>query len=248
MPVKMEPHTVSQYAYESKPEIPPRTVRNHGPLDVNCRTIIVQFQFPNEPILERKGSSSAPIDRFISYLKDIKMISKGVPLEREVDFRIDLLPDTQPISISPYKMAPAELKELKEQLKDLLDKGFIRPSISPLVLQYCSCERETGRPRVYVDVTKSVWGDPTSIVPLASVAVKGSLTYEDVPIEILDHQNLTKTEQQKIDKPRRAPWAVKGTTTHHPHRGSHPAKCGGPRRPPQVMVPLTSVGWFANLT
>ncbi|KAH0657850.1 hypothetical protein KY289_026598 [Solanum tuberosum] len=49
----------------------------------------------------------------------------------EIDFGIDLLPDTQPISIPPYRMAPAELKKLKEQLKDLLDKGFIRPSISP---------------------------------------------------------------------------------------------------------------------
>ena len=54
-----------------------------------------------------------------------------VPTEREIDFGIDLLPDTQPISIPPYKMAPAELKKLKEQLKVLLDKGFIIPSISP---------------------------------------------------------------------------------------------------------------------
>ena len=46
----------------------------------------------------------------------------GIPPEREIEFGIDLLPDTQPISISPYRMAPAELKELKEQLKDLLDK------------------------------------------------------------------------------------------------------------------------------
>nr|XP_016455770.1 PREDICTED: uncharacterized protein LOC107779799 [Nicotiana tabacum] len=55
----------------------------------------------------------------------------GIPLEREIDFAINLLPDVQPISISPYRMAPAELRKLKEQLKDLLDKGFIRPSTSP---------------------------------------------------------------------------------------------------------------------
>ncbi|WMV50208.1 hypothetical protein MTR67_043593, partial [Solanum verrucosum] len=55
----------------------------------------------------------------------------GVPPEREIDLGIDLLPDTQPISIPPYCMTPAELKELKEQLKDLLEKGFIRPSHSP---------------------------------------------------------------------------------------------------------------------
>ncbi|KAH0743245.1 hypothetical protein KY290_031238 [Solanum tuberosum] len=42
-----------------------------------------------------------------------------------------MLKDTQPISIPPYRMAPTKLKELKEQFKDLLDKGFILPSISP---------------------------------------------------------------------------------------------------------------------
>ena len=53
-----------------------------------------------------------------------------IPPEREIDFCIEFLPDTNPISILPYRMAPAELKELKAQLKDLLDKGFIQPSIS----------------------------------------------------------------------------------------------------------------------
>ncbi|WMV07899.1 hypothetical protein MTR67_001284, partial [Solanum verrucosum] len=56
---------------------------------------------------------------------------RRVPPGTEIDFEIDLLPNTQPISIPPYRMAPAELKKLKEHLKDLLDKGFIRPSISP---------------------------------------------------------------------------------------------------------------------
>ena len=48
-----------------------------------------------------------------------------------MDFCIYLLPDTNPISIPPYRMAPEELKELNLQLKDLLDKGFNQPSISP---------------------------------------------------------------------------------------------------------------------
>lgn len=55
----------------------------------------------------------------------------GVPPEREINFGIYLLPDTQPISIRPYRMALVELKELKEQLRDLSERGFIRPSQSP---------------------------------------------------------------------------------------------------------------------
>ena len=55
----------------------------------------------------------------------------GLPLDREIEFCIDLVPGTAPISIPPYMMAPAEFKELKEQLQVLLDNGFIRPSISP---------------------------------------------------------------------------------------------------------------------
>ncbi|XP_070036104.1 uncharacterized protein [Nicotiana tomentosiformis] len=54
----------------------------------------------------------------------------GMPPDRDIDFCIDLAPGTQPISIPPYRMAPPELKELNEQLQDLLDQGFIRPSIS----------------------------------------------------------------------------------------------------------------------
>ena len=55
----------------------------------------------------------------------------GLPPTRELEFTIDLIPGTNPVSKAPYRMAPTELKELKEQLQGLLDKCFIRPSISP---------------------------------------------------------------------------------------------------------------------
>ena len=55
----------------------------------------------------------------------------GLPPEREVEFTIDLIPGTEPISIPPYRMAPGELRELKAQLEELLSKGYIKPSISP---------------------------------------------------------------------------------------------------------------------
>jgi hypothetical protein len=55
----------------------------------------------------------------------------GMPLDRDIEFAIKLQPGTTPISKRPYRMPPAELAELKKQLQELLDKGFIRPSTSP---------------------------------------------------------------------------------------------------------------------
>ena len=53
-----------------------------------------------------------------------------LPPNREYEFCIDLLPETTPIFIPSYRMASAELKELKKQLQDMVDKGFIQPSVS----------------------------------------------------------------------------------------------------------------------
>ena len=55
----------------------------------------------------------------------------GLPPEREVDLYVEILLRMTPISRAPYKMAPTELTELKVQLQELLDKGFIRPGVSP---------------------------------------------------------------------------------------------------------------------
>ncbi|XP_042426166.1 uncharacterized protein LOC122014037 [Zingiber officinale] len=55
----------------------------------------------------------------------------GLPPKRQVEFTIELIPGTAPVSKAPYRMAPKELEELKIQLQELLDRGFIRPSVSP---------------------------------------------------------------------------------------------------------------------
>ena len=53
-----------------------------------------------------------------------------MPPDRELEFGIDLLSESALIFIPPYRMAPTELKELKTQLQDLVDKSFIRPNVS----------------------------------------------------------------------------------------------------------------------
>ena len=90
---------------------------------------IYHLLWVNDSSLETQIIESVPV--VCEFPKVFWEDLSGVPPEREIDFWNDILPDTQPIPIPPCRMAPVELKELKEQLKDLLNKGFIRPSISP---------------------------------------------------------------------------------------------------------------------
>ena len=55
----------------------------------------------------------------------------GLPPQRVVDFGIELHPGASPISMTMHRMAPVELQELRVQLQELLDRGFIKPSTSP---------------------------------------------------------------------------------------------------------------------
>ena len=75
----------------------------------------------------------------------------GIPIDREIEFSIDLLLGTSPILKAPYRMAPIELKELKEELQELLDKGFIRPSASPWGAPILFVKKKVGTMRLCID-------------------------------------------------------------------------------------------------
>ncbi|XP_052180212.1 uncharacterized protein LOC127793503 [Diospyros lotus] len=74
-----------------------------------------------------------------------------LPPQREIEFAIEIVPGAGPISIPPYKMAPAELRELKTQLQELLDKGFIRPSMSPWGAPVLFVKKKDGSLRMCID-------------------------------------------------------------------------------------------------
>ncbi|XP_073272086.1 uncharacterized protein [Primulina huaijiensis] len=75
----------------------------------------------------------------------------GIVPDREVEFEINLVPGAAPISKAPYRMAPAELKELKEQLQELLDKKQIRPSVSPWGAPVLFVKKKDGSMRLCID-------------------------------------------------------------------------------------------------
>jgi hypothetical protein len=74
-----------------------------------------------------------------------------MPPDREVEFFIDLLPGTAPISKRPYMMSVEELKELKKQLTELQEAGYIRPSSSPWGAPVLFVKKKDGSQRMCVD-------------------------------------------------------------------------------------------------
>jgi hypothetical protein len=75
----------------------------------------------------------------------------GMPPEREVEFVIDLLPGTAPVSKRPYRMFVEELQELKNQLMELQEAGYIRPSSSPWGAPVLFVQKKDGSQRMCVD-------------------------------------------------------------------------------------------------
>ena len=75
----------------------------------------------------------------------------GLPIDRVIEFRIDIFPNTAPISKAPYQMAPMELQELKTQLQALLDKSFIRPGILPWGAPVLFLKKKDGNMGLFID-------------------------------------------------------------------------------------------------
>ena len=74
-----------------------------------------------------------------------------LPPKREIDFTIDLVLGATPISRAPYRMSTPELMELKMQLQELLDKGYIRPSVSPWGAPVLFVKKKDGTFRMCID-------------------------------------------------------------------------------------------------
>ncbi|GKE73990.1 putative reverse transcriptase domain-containing protein [Tanacetum coccineum] len=75
----------------------------------------------------------------------------GLPPTRQVEFQIDLIPSAAPVARAPYRLAPSKMKELSEQLKELSDKVFIRPSSSPWGATVLFVKKKDGSFRMCID-------------------------------------------------------------------------------------------------
>ncbi|GKA31417.1 putative reverse transcriptase domain-containing protein [Tanacetum coccineum] len=87
----------------------------------------------------------------VPIVRDFPEDLSGLPPTRQVEFQIDLMPGAAPVARAPYRLAPSEMKELSEQLQELSDKGFIRPSSSPWGAPVLFVKKKDGSFRMCID-------------------------------------------------------------------------------------------------
>jgi hypothetical protein len=158
--------------------------RHRVSLDISSRAVEIDSPYQGTTILylsQRKCINSCACAVEGIKLEDIPIVCEypdvfsndfpGMPPDRDIEFIIELQPSIAPISKRPYRMPPNELAELKIQLQDLLDKGFIRPSASPWGCPALFVKKKDNSLRLCVDYR-----------PLNAVTVKNKYPFPCIDI------------------------------------------------------------------
>jgi hypothetical protein len=157
-------------------------------LDVSDRVVEINSPTVRHTTLYlpfKDGTDSYAYVTIISPLDEIPVVCEypdvfpdelpGMPPDRDVEFVIELQPGTAPISKRHYRMPPKELAELKNQLQELLDKGYIRPSSSPWGCPALFVKKKDGSLRLCVDYR-----------PLIAVTIKNKYPLPRIDV-LFDH-------------------------------------------------------------
>jgi hypothetical protein len=165
-------------------------------LDISDRVIEINsptVEHTTVYLLFKDDTDSCAYVTIISPLDEIPVVCEyadvelpGIPPDRDVEFVIELQPGTAPISKRPYRIPPKELAELKNQLQELLDKGYIRPSSSPWGCPALFIKKNDGSLRLCVDY-----------LPLNAVTIKNK--YPLPRIDVLFDQLAGAKVFSKID-------------------------------------------------
>jgi hypothetical protein len=114
-----------------------------------------EMELLTEPVITAKGvANRAKVNQLDSSQgSEVPVVNKlpGMPPDRDIEFVIELKPGTTPIYKTPYRMATPELAELKEHIKELLEKGFIHPTSSPWGAPVIFVLKKDGTQRLCVD-------------------------------------------------------------------------------------------------
>ncbi|GKA07586.1 reverse transcriptase domain-containing protein [Tanacetum coccineum] len=141
----------------------------HHHASIICDERIVRIPLPDGHVLDVYGerrdvypksllcvkAGEKRLDNSVVHLKKFPEVFpddlSGLPPIREVEFRIDLIPGALPVAKAPYRLAPSEMNELSNQLKELQEKGFIRPSSSPWGAPVLFVKKKDGAMRMCID-------------------------------------------------------------------------------------------------
>ncbi|GJX58487.1 putative reverse transcriptase domain-containing protein [Tanacetum coccineum] len=144
-----------------------------------CAEKIVRIPWGNETLIVHGDGSNQGHEAL--FPEDLP----GLPPTRQVEFQIDLIPGAAPVAQAPYRLAPSEMKELSEQLKELSDKDFIRPSSSPWGASVLFVKKKDGE-GIHVDPAKiksiKDWASPkspTEICQFLGLASEDFIAYCD---------------------------------------------------------------------
>ncbi|GJX02164.1 putative reverse transcriptase domain-containing protein [Tanacetum coccineum] len=140
---------------------------------------------------EKKRLEYVPIvQNFLEvFLKDLS----GLPSTRKVKFQIDLIPGAAPVARAPYRLAPSEMKELLDQLKELSDKGFIRPRSSPWGAPILFVKKKDGSFQICIDYQELNKLTVKNHYPLSRIndlfdQLQGSSVYSKIDLRSGYHQ------------------------------------------------------------
>ncbi|GJV70851.1 putative reverse transcriptase domain-containing protein [Tanacetum coccineum] len=129
----------------TKPRCPKCNFNHHGPCTpkcTNCRKLGHLAKDDWRQVKEEATGRGTIVKNFPEvFPEDLP----GLPPTRQVEFHIDLVPGAAPVARAPYRLAPSEMKELADQLQELSDKGFIRPSSSPWGAPVLFVKKKDGR-------------------------------------------------------------------------------------------------------
>ncbi|GJS27525.1 putative reverse transcriptase domain-containing protein [Tanacetum coccineum] len=160
----------------------------HIPID--GETLIIRAQ-----VMEKKSDEKR--------LEDIPVVREfpevfpedlpGLPPVRQVEFQIDLIPGAAPVARAPYRLAPSEMQELSNQLQELADRGFIRPSTSPWGAPVLFVKKKDGSFRMCINYQELNKLTVKNRYPLPRIddlfdQLQGSSTYSKIDLRSGYHQ------------------------------------------------------------
>ncbi|GKC47024.1 putative reverse transcriptase domain-containing protein [Tanacetum coccineum] len=185
-----EDRSFMSYAFSKYIDIHPTTLDTNYSVELADVFLIQMMKEEKTEILERR-IKDVPVVRDFPEVFPGEL--SGLPPTRQIEFHIELIPEAAPVVRAPYRLAPIEMKELAEQLKELSNKGFIRPSSSPWEAPILFVKKKDGSFRMCIDYCELNKLTVKNLYPLPRIddlfdQLQGSSIYSKIDLSSGYHQ------------------------------------------------------------